>query len=81
MVSRKKLILSYTYNMSFPKFVPNFKILGSVVPEKSLTKKKKKKNVYTQTHIFTEKTKNYIPPIYRYIPLYTGCLSTDSKNK
>ena len=42
--------------MSYPMFVPNFKILGAVVPEKFLTKK-----VYTQTdghteNIITEKT-------------------------
>ena len=37
--------------------VPNFKILGTVVPEKSLTKKK---FTHTQTH---GKGKNYIPPI------------------
>ena len=44
-------------------FVSNFKILGSVVPEKSLMKNK----VYTQTqtHTITEKTKS----IY---PLYTS---------
>ena len=28
------------YNKLYPTFVPDFKILGSVVPEKSLTKKK-----------------------------------------
>ena len=27
------------YKKSYPKFVPNFKILGAVVPKKSLTKK------------------------------------------
>ena len=27
------------YNLSYLMFVPNFKILGQVVPEKSLTKK------------------------------------------
>ena len=27
------------YNYSYPMFVPNFKIIGAVVPEKSLTKK------------------------------------------
>ena len=39
-------------------FVPNSKILGQVVAEKSL---KKKMNTHTQTH---GKSKNYIPPIY-----------------
>ena len=34
------------YNLLLPSFVPNFKILGQVVPEKSLTEKK----VYTHTH-------------------------------
>ena len=43
-------------------FVPNFKILGQVVAEKSLTKKK----VYT--HAQTEKAKN-IYPLYT---SYTG---------
>ena len=45
-------------------FVPNFQILGTVVPEKSLTKKK----VYTQTHTHTEKAKT-IYPLYT---SYTG---------
>ena len=39
-------------------FVPNFKILGQVVPEKSLTEKK-----FTHKHTHG-KSKNYIPPIY-----------------
>ena len=47
--------------MSLPSFVPNFKILGQAVPEKSLTEKK----VYTHTNKQTHgKSKNYIPPIY-----------------
>ena len=37
----KLLILSYTIQQVVPVFVPKFKILGAVVPEKSLTKKKK----------------------------------------
>ena len=37
--------------------VANFKILGTVVPEKSLTKKK----VYTQTNTHTEKAKTIYP--------------------
>ena len=49
------------YNLSLPSFVPNFKILGQVVPEKSLTEKKVYKHTNTQTH---GKNKNYIPPIY-----------------
>ena len=41
-------------------FVPNFKILSAVVPEKSLTKKK----VYTQTHrqtLLRKRRKQYTP--------------------
>ena len=45
-------------------FVPNFKILGTVVPEKSLTKKK----VYTHSHRHTEKPKT----IYTLYTSYTG---------
>ena len=30
-------LLHSTYNLSLPSFVPNFMILGQVVPEKSLT--------------------------------------------
>ena len=44
-------------------FVPNFKILGQVVAEKSLTKKK-----FTHTHTQTEKAKT-IYPLYT---SYTG---------
>ena len=39
MVSRRRLILFYTIQKSYPTLVPDFKILGAVVPEKSLTKK------------------------------------------
>ena len=49
-------------------FVPNFKILGAVVPEKSLTKKKfthrqtdTHTHAHTQTNIVTEKTKAIYP--------------------
>ena len=49
------------YNLSLPSFVPNIKILGQVVPEKSLTEKK----LYRQTNICTEKAKT-IYPLYRY---------------
>ena len=45
-------------------FVPNFKILSKVVPEKSLTEKK-----FTdrQTNILTEKAKSiYAPYVYQY---------------
>ena len=46
MISRRPILL---HNTLYPKFVPNFKILASVVPEKSLTKKK----VYTHnTHTY-----------------------------
>ena len=33
----RMLILSYTIRVVYPMFVPNFKIVGAVVPEKSLT--------------------------------------------
>ena len=51
--------------MSYPMFLPNFKILGAVVPEKSLTKK----NVNTHTHTDKQcygKDENYIPPYTLY---------------
>ena len=61
--------------MLYPTFAPNFKILGSVVPEKSLTKKKKFTHTPsppppppTHTNIVTEKTKT-IYPLYT---SYTG---------
>ena len=41
-------------------FVPNFKILGQVVPEKSLTEKKVYKHKHTQ-----KKQKLYTPYILR----------------
>ena len=47
----RMLILSYTIQKVITKFVINFKILGAVVPEISLTEKK----VYTQTHTQTHK--------------------------
>ena len=50
------LIHNTTY--SYPMFVPNFKIPGQVVAEKSLTKKK----VYTHTHK-RKKQKLYTPYI------------------
>ena len=56
-------VLHYAlYNKSYPMFVPNFKILGAVFPEKSLTKKK-----FTHRHTHTDKhcygkDENYIPP-------------------
>ena len=52
-------------------FVPNFKILGPVVPEKSLTKKKK----FTHTH--TEKAKT-IYPLYT---SYTGGINIKVTNR
>ena len=55
--------------MSYPIFVPNFKMLGTVVPEKSLTKKKlTQTNTHKHTH--TEKAKT-IYPLYT---SYTGGL-------
>ena len=54
--------------------VPNFKILGTVVPEKSLTKKK---FTHTHTHPHTNgKSKNYIPPIYFVYRRYKDVLTT-----
>ena len=47
--------------MSYSIVVPNFKILGVVVPEKSLTEKKV--NTHTYTNIVTEKTKTITPYI------------------
>ena len=38
LISHMWLILQYKYNLSYLVFVPNFKILGQVIPEKSLTK-------------------------------------------
>ena len=49
-------------------FVPNFKMLGTVVPEKSLTKKKVYTQTNTHTHTHTEKAKT-IYPLYT---SYTG---------
>ena len=37
MVSSRRLILSYTIQQVIPNICTNFKILGAVVPEKSLT--------------------------------------------
>ena len=37
MISRRRLILFYTVQQDISTFVPNFKIIGAVVPEKSLT--------------------------------------------
>ena len=51
MISRRRLILFNRIQKSYSTFVPNFKILGSVVAEKSLTKKK----VYTHTNKHTHK--------------------------
>ena len=48
------------YNLSYPMFLSNFKILGQVVAEKSLTKKK----VYTHTDT-QKKQKLYTPYILR----------------
>ena len=53
-------------------FVPNFKILGAVVSEKSL--KKEKKMVYTHTHTHThtllrKRRKLYIPSYFVYFIL------------
>ena len=59
------------YNKLYPTFVPNFKILGLVVPEKSLTKKKfTHTHPHPQTNIDAEKTKT-IYPLYT---SYTGSI-------
>ena len=50
------------YNMSYPMFVPNFKILNAVVHEKSFTEKSLHTN--TQTNIVTEKTKTIYPFLF-----------------
>ena len=49
-----------TQYKSYPTFVPNFKIVGAVIAQKSLTKKK---TTHTNKHCYG-KDKNYIPPIY-----------------
>ena len=67
MISRRRLILSYTIQQKlYATFVPNFKVLGSVVPEKFLTKTK---FTHKPTHTYTHKPcywqdKIYIPPKY-----------------
>ena len=38
LISHMRLIFITQYNLSYLMFVPKFKILGKVVPEKSLTK-------------------------------------------
>ena len=63
MISMRMLILSNTIQKVKTKFVINFKILGTVVPEISLTEKK---SLHTDTHRDKHcyrKDKNYIPPI------------------
>ena len=47
-----------------PMFVPNSKILGAVVPEKSLTEKKVNTHTHTDKHCYGKDEK--------YIPLYTS---------
>ena len=49
--------------------VPNFKILGTVVPEKSLTKK-----MFTHTHTHTNEKAKTIYPLYT---SYTGGITKD----
>ena len=65
-LSMRMLIFSYTIQQVN---VPNFKILGRVVPEKSLTEKK----VYTHIHtnIVIEKTKTIHPLSTLYAGVYT----------
>ena len=53
--------------MSYPTSVPNFKILGNVVLEKSLTEKK---FIHTQT--VTEKKKLYTVPYILCILIFAG---------
>ena len=57
-------LLTGTLSLNTTNQVPNFKIVGAVVPEKSLTKKK----VYIQTHTQTllrKRQKLYNPYILR----------------
>ena len=62
MVSMRMLILSCKIPKPYSMFVPIFKILSRVVPEKSLAEKK---SIHTRTdkHV-NGKDKNYIPRIY-----------------
>ena len=73
LISNMWLILYTQYNLSLQSFVPNFKILCQVVPEKSLTEK----SLHRHTNIVTEKAKT----IY---PLYTsyteGIINDESKD-
>ena len=66
--------------MAYSMFVPNFKILGRVVPEKSLMEKKLPTD--TQTNIVMEKAKTIYPYIRQtllwkrqklYIPIFFIC--------
>ena len=58
-------------------FVPNFKILDAVVPEKSLTKKKfTHRQTHTDQHCYG-KGENYIPPHTS----CAGCIISISKEK
>ena len=51
--------------MSYPMFVPNFKILSVVVPENSLTEKKVNTHTNPDKHCYG-KDENYIPPYTSY---------------
>ena len=68
-ISRRRPILFYTIQQVIPNICTNFKILGTVVPEKSLTKNK----VYTHTHTITEKTKIIYPLCTSYAGVINIC--------
>ena len=59
MISMRMLILSYTIQQVILNVCTKFKILGRVIPEKSLTEK----SLHTDKHCYG-KDKNYIPLIH-----------------
>ena len=59
MINMRMLILSNTIQQVIPHVCENFKIVGAVVPEKSLSEKSL--HTHRQTNIVTEKTKAIYP--------------------
>ena len=53
MISMRMLILSYTIQHIIPNVCTNFKILGAVVPEKSLTEKKVNTHTAKRWELYT----------------------------